>query len=89
MPITQSAIKAHRQSIKKNAENNIVKKRLRATVKEFVAYLSTDVEKAKELIPKLYKAIDKTAKRGILKKNSAARKKSRLMSKLNQATAEK
>ncbi|MGA1046431.1 MAG: 30S ribosomal protein S20 [Minisyncoccia bacterium] len=89
MPITQSAIKAHRQSIKKNAENNIVKKRLRATVKEFVGYLSTDVEKAKEFIPNVYKAIDKTTKRGILKKNSAARKKSRLMAKLNQASAEK
>lgn len=89
MPITQSAIKAHRQSLKKNVENNIVKKRLRATVKEFVSYLSTDIERAKELIPSLYKAIDKTAKRGILKKNSAARKKSRLMAKLNQALADK
>jgi len=89
MPITQSAIKAHRQSIKKNAENNIIKKRLRATVKEFVGYLSTDVEKAKEVVPRLYKAIDKTTKRGILKKNSAARKKSRLMAKLNQAIAGK
>ena len=58
-------------------------------VKEFVGYLSTDIEKAKELIPNLYKAIDKTAKRGILKKNSAARKKSRLMAKLNQAVAGK
>ncbi len=89
MPITKSAIKAHRQSLKKNAENNIVKKRLRSTVKEFVGYLSTDADKAKELIPKLYKAIDKTTKRGILKKNSAARKKSRLTAKLNQALAEK
>jgi small subunit ribosomal protein S20 len=87
MPITQSAIKAHRQSLKKNAENNIVKKRLKATVKEFVGYISTDIAKAKEFIPKVYKAIDKTTKRGILKKNSAARKKSRLMAKLNQAVA--
>jgi small subunit ribosomal protein S20 len=89
MPITQSAIKAHRQSLKKNAENTIVKKRLKASVKEFVGYLSTDIEKAKEFIPNVYKAIDKTAKRGILKKNSAARKKSRLMTKLNQALAAK
>jgi ribosomal protein S20 len=40
-------------------------------------------------MPNVYKAIDKTAKRGILKKNSAARKKSRLAAKLNQALAEK
>jgi small subunit ribosomal protein S20 len=89
MPITQSAIKAHRQSLKKNAENTIVKKRLKASVKEFIGYLSTDIEKAKEFIPNVYKAIDKTAKRGILKKNSASRKKSRLMTKLNQALAAK
>lgn len=89
MPITQSAIKAHRQSLKKNAENTIVKKRLKASVKEFIGYLSTDIEKAKEFIPNVYKAIDKTAKRGILKKNSAARKKSRLMTKLNQALTAK
>ncbi len=89
MPITQSAIKAHRQSLKKNAENTIVKKRLKASVKEFIGYLSTDITKAKEFIPNVYKAIDKTAKRGILKKNSAARKKSRLMTKLNQALTEK
>jgi small subunit ribosomal protein S20 len=89
MPITQSAIKAHRQSLKKNAENNIVKKRLKASVKEFVGYLSTDITKAQEFMPNVYKAIDKTAKRGILKKNSAARKKSRLTAKLNQALAEK
>ena len=87
MPITQSAIKAHRQSLKKNAETTIVKKRLKASVKEFLGYLTTDIAKAQEFIPAVYKAIDKTAKRGILKKNSAARKKSRLMAKLNQALA--
>ena len=89
MPITQSAIKAHRQSLKKNAENNIVKKRLKNSVKEFIGYLSTDITKAQEFMPNVYKAIDKTAKRGILKKNSAARKKSRLAAKLNQALAGK
>ncbi len=35
-------------------------------------------EEAVKLLPKLYKAIDKAAKRGIIKKNTAARKKSRL-----------
>jgi small subunit ribosomal protein S20 len=89
MPITQSAIKAHRQSLKKNAENNIVKKRLKNSVKEFIGYLATDITKAQEFMPNVYKAIDKTAKRGILKKNSAARKKSRLTAKLNQALAAK
>jgi len=36
-------------------------------------------KEAEKLIPKLQKAIDKAAKRGIIKKNTAARRKSRLM----------
>ena len=36
-------------------------------------------EEAKKLIPALYKAIDKAAKRGVIKKRTASRKKSRLV----------
>ena len=36
-------------------------------------------EEAQKLIPLAYKAIDKSAKTGVIKKNTAARKKSRLM----------
>jgi small subunit ribosomal protein S20 len=35
-------------------------------------------EEALKLLPQVYKAIDKAAKRGVIKKNTAARKKSRL-----------
>ena len=42
------------------------------------AIVDGDAKKAKELLPKAYKAIDKAAKRGVIKKNTAARKKSRL-----------
>lgn len=45
-------------------------KKLRKTVE---AKKASD---AKELLPKVYKAIDKAAKRGIIKKNTASRKKS-------------
>lgn len=38
---------------------------------------------AEKLLPKLQQAIDKAAKRGIIKGNNAARKKSRLMKKLS------
>ena len=41
------------------------------------------IDEAKKLIPKAQKAIDKTTKRGILKKNTASRKKSRLMKFIN------
>ena len=41
-----------------------------------------DAAKAKELLPKAYKAIDKAAKRGVIKDNTASRKKSRLTAKV-------
>lgn len=37
-----------------------------------------DAEKTKETISKVYKALDKAAKKGTIKKNTASRKKSRL-----------
>ena len=39
---------------------------------------TSDKTEAEKLLPKAYQAIDKAAKRGIIKKNTAARKKSRL-----------
>ena len=36
-----------------------------------------DKKGAQELLPKVYKSIDKAQKRGVIKKNTAARKKSR------------
>ena len=87
MPITQSAIKAHRQSLRKNAQNTLTKAKMKSVVKEFNSYITTDLNKAKEIIPKVYKLIDKSTKRGVLTKNSAARKKSRLMSKFHKASA--
>ena len=42
------------------------------------AVLAKDANKAKELLPKAYKVIDKAAKRGVIKGNTADRKKSRL-----------
>jgi len=40
--------------------------------------LQKKIEEAKKLLPKLYKALDKAAKVGLIKKNTASRKKSRL-----------
>ena len=40
------------------------------------------LDEAKKMLPVLQKVIDKSLKRGVIKKNNAARKKSRLMKKL-------
>lgn len=79
MPITKSAKKALRNSRRKRVFNSRRKEAIRRAVKD-VEKLGTG-GKNEEVAQKLsiaYKAIDKAAKRGILKKNTAARNKSRL-----------
>lgn len=58
--------------------NDVVKK-----VRKQVA--GGEVDEAKKSLPAAYKAIDKAAKRGIIKKNTAARKKSRLVAAIKKA----
>ncbi len=79
MAITTSAKKAHRSSIKKAVFNARRKKALRDTTKSVQkALVAKDTKEAEALLPAAYKAIDKATKRGVLKKNTASRKKARL-----------
>lgn len=79
MPITKGAQKAYRASERKRVFNIRRKGEMKDVTKEVQkAIASGDSKKAKELLPTAYKAIDKAAKRGIIKDNTAARKKSRL-----------
>ncbi|HJO89567.1 MAG: 30S ribosomal protein S20 [Candidatus Pacebacteria bacterium] len=79
MAITKSAKKAIRNSARKRVFNLRRMADTKNAVKE-IKKLTLDKKKneAVALLPKAYKAIDKMAKRGIIKKNTAARKKSRL-----------
>ncbi len=84
MPIIRSAKKALRQSKKRGAENKIIKKELKKTLKIVRQTAGAkEPEKAKSLIPAAYKKIDKAAKRGLIHRNTAARKKSRLSRAVN------
>ena len=79
MPITKSAKKALRQSKRKQVQNTKRKNAFRVLVKEFrKAVAVKEFDKAKELLPKVYKALDKAAKGKTIKKNKASRLKSRL-----------
>ena len=84
MPIIESAKKALRQSAKKRTTNLLRKKNIKETVKK-VEKLNKDGKKdeAKKSLAEAYKAIDKAAKRGTIKKNTASRKKSRVARLLN------
>lgn len=76
MPITSSAKKALRQSLKNKKRNVKKKNAVKALFKQIKKLIEKDqLNEAKSLVPKLYKAIDKAAKTGVLKKNTASRRK--------------
>jgi len=84
MPITKSAKKALRASKRKRTFNLHRKKAVSDIVKKVKKLqLNKKLDEARKLLPQAYKAIDKAAKRGVIKKNNADRKKSRLASLLN------
>ena len=83
MPIKKSAFKALRQAKKRETRNKKIKMNLEYQERQFRKALAlNDLEKAKEIYQVLQKALDKAAGKGIIKKNKAARKKSRLSSKI-------
>jgi len=79
MPITKSAKKALRQSLRRRKRNLRRKNTMKDIIKR-IRKLAAEkkIKEAKQLLPLAYKAIDKAAKTGVIKKNTAARKKSRL-----------
>lgn len=79
MAITKSAKKAIRQSAKRRDRNLVYKTKMRKLVKEFKALVAQKKqEEAMKVLPQVYAILDKTAKVGIIKKNNASRRKSRL-----------
>lgn len=80
MAITSSAKKALRAGERKRVFNLRTKAAIDTPLKAFRKLVTEKKAKeAKALIPTLYKALDKAAKRNYIKKNTAARYKSRIM----------
>ena len=77
MPQRRTAIKALRINQKKHLSNLDIKTDLKKTVKKFKSLIiAKNTAEAKETLKLLYKKFDKAAKRNILHKNTAARRKS-------------
>ena len=74
MAITKSAKKAHRQSLRKKAMNDSRRKALREALKGARGAKAGDIK----ALAAAYKAIDKALKRGLIKKNTAARRKAKV-----------
>ncbi|MBI4117973.1 MAG: 30S ribosomal protein S20 [Parcubacteria group bacterium] len=80
MPITRGAKKAVRVSERKRVFNDRRRRAMKDVLKSIrKAAEAKNAPEAKKLLSEAYKAIDKAAKRGVIKKNNAARKKSRLV----------
>jgi small subunit ribosomal protein S20 len=87
MPITSSAKKALRVSRHKRQFNLARKTTMTAIVKKVRGLIaSKKTAEAAKLLPLAYQAIDKAAKTKLIKKNAAARKKSRLALALEKAS---
>lgn len=79
MPITKSAQKARRQSEKRRIQNSRKKREIKNLIKEVKNLISQKkIEEAKNFLPKVYKALDKAVKTGLIKKNTSSRRKSRI-----------
>ena len=85
MPIMKSAKKRLRQNIKHNLRNRTYKSALKTQMKKFLSVVKEgNAQAAQEELRLTVKKIDTGVVKGILHKNTASRKKSRLAKKLNQ-----
>jgi len=86
---SSSAEKRHRQSEERRLRNKSAKSAVRTSVKKFVVLTQKkDVEGAETALREMTKKIDTAARKGIVKKNAAARKKSRMQRLLNTLKAQ-
>jgi small subunit ribosomal protein S20 len=78
-----SALKRVRQTERRTAVNRLRKSRMRTQIRKMRRLLAgNDVKEATAALPQTYSIVDRAAKWGIIKKNTAARYKSRLTARL-------
>jgi len=76
MPVTKSAIKAHKQSLTKRSRNKHFVALYKEVLKKFERAIASGAAEAAELLAPLQSAVDTLVKKNILHANTAARKKS-------------
>jgi len=83
MANTKSALKRIRTSEKRRERNQAVKSATRTYVKKARSALTHDAAQSSADVLAAISALDKAAKKGVIHRNNAARRKSRLMKQLN------
>ena len=88
MPTTKSAEKALRAAARKRARNKPIRTAAKTYITKAESLIFGDqLESAPEAMRQAVRALDKAAQKGVIHHNNAARRKSRLMKKFNQAQA--
>ena len=86
MANTESAIKEIRRSARRRRINQVHRSKARTYVKRTRRLIESGrLEEAEVVAFQAVQALDKAAQKGVIHKNNAARRKSRLMRQLNQA----
>ena len=83
-----SAVKAHRQTLKRTAHNRELRAKLRTALKSIRAAIDAGKnDEAKAALGRTFSIVDKMAGKGIIHDNAAGRYKSRLVKRLRTKTA--
>ena len=87
MPILHAAYKSIKVTKRRTMRNQPIKSRIKRETKQFIDLVtSKKLDEAKKQLAKLISELDKANSKGIIHKNTASRKKSRLTKKLQSAT---
>lgn len=88
MPNIKSAIKRVNVIEKKTLQNNMIKSEYKTAVKTFLSAVEAgDATKAEDTFKVAVKKVDQACSKGVIKANTASRKKSALAKKLNSVKA--
>ena len=82
-----SAEKRHRQSEERRMRNKMAKSAVRTSIRKFVSLVQKKDPASEAALKDMIKKIDTASRKGILKRNAAARKKSRMQRFYNAAQA--
>ena len=86
MPITASAQRRMRNSARRQTQNKSIKSRLKTLERSYqTAVTSGNKEAASAALTTVHSALDKAAKKGVIPRSTASRKKSRLALRLAKA----
>ena len=86
MPNTKSAIRRAKKSSIQTSINRIRKSKYKSAIRQMSNYITSGkIKEAKDFLPKFNSQLMKIAKTGVLKKETASRKISRIVKKIQQS----